>query len=306
MCNPLDSMDTMITYNEVAALCSNLPSIAPRPNFTNLHNLRRHIQCALQRLSCPKSNMLGWAGLIMARPVYALLTMSPFRLPTDLGPMGVYYPPPMPIIDGLCAPVLNAAGQPTFVAQPNITQAEQAAVEAHFSHARNYWLSYMNIQRAVHNVPNDNINDTFKVLNDPSLDGWNLAMEHCNVFDQIMTTYGGVQNDTLFRSVYFPQDTPEVLFCCIEHCQEVQILGDDPYTPQQLLNNAVHLFLQCGLYTSDFEDWDEKLPAEKFRTNLKTFVQECLRQLNASSITAGSQGYVQNAFAVRISTHGYL
>jgi hypothetical protein len=52
------------------------------------------------------------------------------------------------------------------------------------------------------------------------------------------------KNDTLFRSVYYPQDAPKVLFHCIKDCQEVQILGDDPYTPQQLLNNAVRLLLQ--------------------------------------------------------------
>jgi hypothetical protein len=84
-----------------------------------------------------------------------------------------------------------------------------------------------------------------------------------------------LQNDTLFRSAYSPQDAPEVLFCCIEDCQEVQILGDNPYTPQQLLNNAVRLLLQCGLYTRNFKDWDQKLLAEKIWTNLKTFVQEC-------------------------------
>ena len=54
-------------------------------------------------------------------------------------------------------------------------------------------------------------------------------------------------NDTLFRSVYSPNDAPEVLFRRIEDCQEVQILGEDPYTAQQLLNNAVRLLLQCGL-----------------------------------------------------------
>jgi hypothetical protein len=55
--------------------------------------------------------------------------------------------------------------------------------------------------------------------------------------------------------VYSPNNAPEVLFRRIEDCQEVQILGEDPYTAQQLLNNAVvRLLLQCGLYTRDFED----------------------------------------------------
>ena len=106
-------------------------------------------------------------------------------------------------------------------------------------------------------------------------------------------------NDTLFRSVYSPNDAPEVLFRRIEDCQEVQILGEDPYTAQQLLNNAVRLLLQCGLYARDFEDWDRKPSADRIWINLKTFVQECYpRQLNASSIISRAHGYVQNAFAV--------
>jgi hypothetical protein len=36
---------------------------------------------------------------------------------------------------------------------------------------------------------------------------------------------------------------------------------------------------------------------DKIWTNLKTFVQECYtHRLNATSITAGAQGYVKNAF----------
>jgi hypothetical protein len=165
------SRDTLITYDEVAALVANRPSIAPRPNFTNLCNLRRHIQCALQRLSCPQSNILGWAGLIMARAMYGLLTTSPFRLPTDPGPLAIYYPPPVPIVDPAGNPVLDAEGMPTYCNQPTIACAEQATIDARFKRAKNYWELYMNIQRAVYNCLNNNINDAFKVSNNPALIG---------------------------------------------------------------------------------------------------------------------------------------
>ena len=51
--------------------------------------------------------------------------------------------------------------------------------------------------------------------------------------------------------MYSPQDAPKVQFRCIKDCQEVQILGEDPYTAHQLLNNAVPLLLQTGLYARD-------------------------------------------------------
>jgi len=96
-------MDTTISFEEVAALVANPPSLAPRPNFTTLRTLRRHIQCALQHLSCPQSNILGWVGIIMARSMYSLLTTSPFRLPSDPGPMVVYGILPTPSGKCRCA-----------------------------------------------------------------------------------------------------------------------------------------------------------------------------------------------------------
>ena len=55
-------MDTLITFDEVVALLANPPTLDPHPNFANLRALRRHMQRALQRLSCPQRNILGWAG----------------------------------------------------------------------------------------------------------------------------------------------------------------------------------------------------------------------------------------------------
>jgi hypothetical protein len=119
---------------------------------------------------------------------------------------------------------------------------------------------YLNIRHAVYNLLDDNTDDALKVSNNPALVGWNPTMEIFKIFNQITSTYRQPtpaalpQNDTLFRSVYSPQDAPEVLFRHIKDCQEVQILGEDLYTAQQLLKNAVHLLLQCGLYSRDFED----------------------------------------------------
>jgi hypothetical protein len=85
-------MDNTISFEEVAALVVNPPSLAPHPNFTNSCTLRHHIQRTLQCLSCPQSNILGWAGLIMARPMYGLLPTTPFRIPSNPDPVAIYYP----------------------------------------------------------------------------------------------------------------------------------------------------------------------------------------------------------------------
>ena len=112
-------MDTIISYDEVVALVANPPTILPRQNFTNLRNLRRHIQRALMRVSCPQSSILGWAGLIVSRAMYGLLTTSPFRIPTDPGP------PRIAIVDAQGDPVLDGQGMPTYQAQPAIGRADR-------------------------------------------------------------------------------------------------------------------------------------------------------------------------------------
>jgi hypothetical protein len=85
----------------------------------------------------------------------------------------------------------------------------------------------LNIRQAVFYVLVNNIDDAFKVSNDPMLVGWNPSMEPQEMFNQIMSTYNKptpaalLQNDMLFRSAYSPTDAPEVLFWRIEDCQEV-------------------------------------------------------------------------------------
>ncbi len=83
----------------------------------------------------------------MSRAMYGLLTTLPLRLPINPGPLAIYYPPPVPIVDAAGDPVLNAARMPTYQhqPQPTITCAEQATIDAHFKRAKFYWESYMNI-----------------------------------------------------------------------------------------------------------------------------------------------------------------
>jgi hypothetical protein len=81
----------------------------------------------------------------MACPMYAFLTTMLFRVPTDPGPLAIYYPPPIKMLDINGNPVLDAAGQPTYVVPTPIGCTKQAKINARFNRAKNYWLSYINI-----------------------------------------------------------------------------------------------------------------------------------------------------------------
>jgi hypothetical protein len=282
-------MDTTITMEEVATLLgSTLPSTNPRPNFENIHALRRYIERTLMTLPCPQSIHLGWKGLVISREMYALLTTTPFCRPNNPGPMAIYI-----------------RNDPTDLTP--LTHTEQAIIDTVFARECNYYQSLVNIERACYIALDASIDDAFKVSNIPTIVGWHAGMETRTILDQLSSTYGQPTpaalkiNDTTFRGQYSTADAPEVLFRCIENCAEIAILGNNPYTKKQLITNAIRLLLSTGLYIRAFEEWDHLLPATQTWIELRCIIQEAFQlHLNATAPTAGGQGYVpayhQNAF----------
>jgi hypothetical protein len=109
----------------------------------------------------------------------------------------------------------------------------------------------------------------------------------------MMTLFG---NNTLFQSPFPANKAPEMLFYRIKQCQEIQILAQDPYSPTQIINNAVCLLQQSGIFPlKEFDTWDAITP--KTYPALKTFIHEAYtRHLVALQLrnTTGTQGYAPN------------
>jgi hypothetical protein len=58
-------MDQLITIKEVTKILKNAPSLSPRPDFTKVCALQKHIIKALKQLKCPQSQIHRWSGLVM-------------------------------------------------------------------------------------------------------------------------------------------------------------------------------------------------------------------------------------------------
>ncbi len=277
-------MDATITYDEVYALVgANVPSLEPRPNFDRIRKLRRHFENALQRLPCPQSIQHGWKGMVMAQNMYALLTTTPFRLPSSPGDTPTYIR-------------ATLAGEPPD--NTPITRTEQATIDLTFARRKHYFLTMKNIERACFTALDSTVNDAFKLSNIAGVRGWHAGMTTVMILDQLTGVYGKPTsaaleaNDTLFRSAYSAADAPEVLFRRIEDCAEIATLGDNPYTDKQLITMAVRHLLTTGLYIRAFEDWDElDTPAQTW-VELRSIIQDAFeRRLNATAPTAGHHGY---------------
>jgi hypothetical protein len=119
----------------------------------------------------------------MSQPMFALLSRNPFRVPTNPGPIPVYYSPDTPIVNADRSLVVDAIENPTFQANSMIDCPTQATIDAQFVRARNYWLLYQNIKQVCYNMLDGNIDDVFKFSPDLNLTGWNPLMEIETILD---------------------------------------------------------------------------------------------------------------------------
>jgi hypothetical protein len=248
-------MDAIIEYDEAAGFLKNPPSLEPRPNFTNIRALQKHIVQGLAQLSCPQSAIHGWSGLAMDPAAYSLLEGTAFVIPPDPGPT------------------------PVFPGGVAVARTIMKTTEATFVRDKNYFLSYKNITRACFRMLDANVLAQFKVSNNAALTGWNTTMSIIDILDQLQNSYGKSNmmtlftNDALFRSPMTTGDSPEMLFYRIEQCQEVQRVGKVPYTDEQIIANAICILATSNIFPlKEFDTWETT--ATKTYPALKMFFQE--------------------------------
>jgi hypothetical protein len=179
-----------------------------------------------------------------------------------------------------------------------LMHTEQATINNAFAHQKHYFQSMQNVECACFIVLDAGIDNAFKVSNNPAIVGWQAGMETGTILDRLSQIYGQPTpaalklNNVLFRSPYSAADAPEVLFCCIKNCTKITILGNNPYTDCQLMNNAVRLFLTTGLYVRRFEEWDRLQAGAQTWIELRCLIQEAFQhRLNATASTASGHGY---------------
>jgi hypothetical protein len=137
-------MDHLITYKEAMVFLKNTPMLAPRPDFVKICALQKHIIMALKQLMCPQSTIHRWSGLVMGPVMQVLIEpTTPFVLVADSSNYPLYN---------------NFA-----------TEAAIKMTNKRFEHDKNYYLSFLNINRACFCMLNDNIAEQFKASNTPNV-----------------------------------------------------------------------------------------------------------------------------------------
>ena len=152
-------MDSLITFDEAAEFLKNTPSLSPRPDFTQLRAMRKHMVKALKQLVCPQRPIHGWSGMVLSPINYALLEPTPFAVPGNPGPVAVYT---------------------QFATPAHIKQIDAIFLRLQKEHQPNG-----NIQGACFRMLNENVTSLFKVSNIPAFIGWNASMSIIDILDQL-------------------------------------------------------------------------------------------------------------------------
>ncbi len=253
---------------------------------------------ALSSIYCPQSNILGWVGLVVAHPMYALLIILPFQLLTDPGPLEMHYHPRNSLLTHNVLKSMIIWANPCllspihFIAQTKPQLLHISPMQGTTSCC--IWTFAAPSTTSL--TTTLMMHSRFLMILTGRIESSNgkLNWEKCSIKSRkLMMSYPGgpTPNNTLFfwqRTL--PSGYPQRTF------QADQRLPD-PWrkpvhtaaTPQQCSTSAFAMqpvnpwFLQLGSKTSHQKKW----------TNLKTFIREAYScHLNATINPTGSQQYL--------------
>ncbi len=135
--------------------------------------------------------------------------------------------------------------------------------------------------------------------NNPTLTGWNLMMSIIDILGQLQVLYGKPNmmmlytNNTLFHGPLTAGNLPEMLFYRIKQCQEIQRIGNLPYSEEWIIAIPVRILLQANIFPlKEFNAWNAVTP--KSYPTLKTFIHAAYgHRLTALALrsTFGQNGY---------------
>ena len=80
-------VNALITYDEALTFIGTLPTMAPRPNVTNIFAFDRHLDERISTIPSFQSTKFGYAGTTKKAELYTLYTTTPWADFANTGPV---------------------------------------------------------------------------------------------------------------------------------------------------------------------------------------------------------------------------
>eukprot|EP00956_Cyclotella_meneghiniana_P021067 scaffold37874_cov42-Cyclotella_meneghiniana.AAC.11 len=227
---------SVITYDEAREIIGVLPSVAPRPNATNLRNLSEHLERKVQTIPAPQqSPEYRYRGMVQPAAVYALRTNTPWQDWEDPG------------------------AHPAAAA----TTAEQNNIRAIYDANKAVYDSQQNVRRAINDALNNAIPNAFRkpAGNQMGTKVFTVSNSPRAILDGLRAKYGicspneKTANNQQFDEGWNPNDPIEMLFDRLKECYIFSILNKPQFTIEQLIDKAIIAIRRTGLYKRALLEW---------------------------------------------------
>eukprot|EP00804_Cyclotella_cryptica_P023697 CCRYP_019320-RA/>CCRYP_019320-RA protein AED:0.37 eAED:0.35 QI:0/0/0/1/1/1/6/0/1607 len=264
-----------VTYEEAKETIGILPSLAPRPNASNLCALSRHLEQRLQTIPCHQAPEHGFLSMVMPPAIYALCSDTPWEEWPNPGP--------------------HPATAETTAKQNNLRNVYDAN-KAVFD-------SQQNVRRAVTEALNTAVPNAFRkpVGNQIGAKVYTIRDDPQTILADLRTKYGVCtpreksDNNRRFDEQWNTTEPIEGLFDRLEDCYVFAIQNKPPFTLDQMIDKALIAIQLTGLYERALLEWQDFDEENKTWAQLKLHFKEAYEiRLASGQGTAGMHGYVHN------------
>jgi hypothetical protein len=137
-----------------------------------------------------------------------------------------------------------------------------------------------------------------RALKDRHIGFANISLRELFAF--LFEAYGQITPQALMQTTarltapWDPTTPFEHLINQVEDTLELADAGNQPFSPNQIVNTAYTLVFNTGLYFDECKDWDKQIPAAKTWTNFKQHFLLAQRTLRLQQQTSQQAGYHAN------------
>ena len=239
----------LVTYEVAKAKIGTLPTLAPRPNSTNIRDLRRAIDDALSGIPSNQSAEHGYAGLAAQPAIYALRTATAWQDAIDPGHHRT------------TAPTMDSAQ----------ARDEQVTFDTH----KLIFDSEVNVRTALIDALNAAVPDKFKRMggNQIGTRMYRPTDSPRDILQRLHDLYGKptpAEKEANERSWMMGWDASqpiEDLYHRLEECFVIALSVGPAYTVAQMIDKAVIAIQKTHLYNQAILEWNG------FAENQKTWAQ---------------------------------
>ena len=263
----------LVTFEQVSTLLANPPTLAPRPNSTNIRTFEVWFFEKLEGIPSKQSDEFGYKGMAQQVLEYALDSNQPWQ---DFPSVGDHR-----IADG------------------SLTANQQRDADAIWNAATICYDSQQNVKRACIGCLNEAVPKKYKRTNGIGTTSYKINQDIREILANLRDTYGvPTPNEKTLNKQLFAQgwasaiEPIESLIDRLENCYVQSIFMQPPYTMLQVINKAKSAVQRSGLYSTAMLKWNAANTVNQTWPEFKQhFVEAYDNRMRTGAGTMGDEGY---------------